>query len=233
VRSLLVLGAVGLLAYAFGSVLMSVRTADAPGASRRAMPSARGARLDAPPGAAREAAPTPSPAPRRPRAGEWVTETIKALADDDPDAAGYQRLTFDQLSDFEYDPPAAWDMVRQAADPEKQKRFVVPGRIRRLSGRKVAIEGFMMPLDFDRGYLGSFVLNGSYDMCAFGMMPASLNEWVDAKMSGGRKTRFTGHFPVTVFGTLEVGPLWDKGRVTSLYRMEADFLGIDGNLFGD
>jgi hypothetical protein len=198
------------------------------------MPSARGARLDARPGAAREAAPTPAPAPRRPRAGEWVTETIKALADDDPDAAGYQRLTFDQLSDFEYDPPAAWDMARQAVDPEKRRRFVVPGHIRRLSGRKVAIEGFMMPLDFDRGYLGSFVLNGNYDMCAFGMMPASLNEWVDARMSGGRRTRFTGHFPVTVFGTLEVGPLWDnRGRVTSLYRMEADFLGIDGSLFGD
>jgi hypothetical protein len=40
-------------------------------------------------------------------------------------------------------------------------------------------------------------------------------------------------FTSRVFGTLEVGPLWDKGRVTSLYRMEADFLGIDGSLFGD
>lgn len=195
----------------------------------------QGSRLDARPEETAEAAPTPrpTPTPGRPRAGEWVAETIKVLAEDDPDAAGYQRLAFDQLADFEYDPPAAWDMVREAVDPDKRKRFVVPERIKRLSGRKVAVDGFMMPLDFDRGTLTSFVLNGSADMCAFGMMPSYLNEWVDVRMSGGRRTRFTGHFPVTVFGTLEVGPLWDKGRVTSLYRLEADFLGLDATWFGD
>jgi hypothetical protein len=164
---------------------------------------------------------------------QWATDTIKILAEDDPDAAAYRRLAFEQLSDFEYDPPAAWDMVRQAREPGERKRFVVLSRIQRLSGRKVAVEGFMMPLDFDRGSLTSFVPNGSYDMCAFGMLPTSPNEWIDVRMAGGRRTRFTGHFPVTVFGGLEVGPLWDTGRVTSLDRMDADFLGIDGSQLGD
>jgi hypothetical protein len=38
---------------------------------------------------------------------------------------------------------------------------------------------------------------------------------------------------VTVFGRLEVGPLWDRGAVISLYRLEADWVGIDRSYFGD
>ncbi|MFN8094116.1 MAG: DUF3299 domain-containing protein [Vicinamibacteria bacterium] len=230
-RRLVLLVAVGAGAYFLG---LRLWPAEAQPARRVVAP--QGAPLAAPPAAApaAPASPGPAEAPRRgPRAGEWVTETIKILASDDPDVDRYERLTFERLSDFEYDPPAGWDVADASRSPARRQQLVVPARIRRLSGRRVAIEGFMMPLDFDRGQLSNFVLNGSYDMCAFGMVPTSLNQWIDVRMSDKRKTRFTGHYPVTVFGILDVGPLWERGRVVSLYRLEADFLGIDESWFGD
>jgi hypothetical protein len=44
-------------------------------------------------------------------------------------------------------------------------------------------------------------------------------------MTGGRRTRFV-HTPIVVFGTLHVEPTRRDGRIVSLYRMDADSIGV-------
>ena len=172
----------------------------------------------------------------RPKAG-WVTDTIKALTKRDAATADYVPLTFSVLSGFPYpDPDMPMDLAQsqrlsslEASGRKSRARPEIPPSIRRLSGKRVGIEGFMMPLDYDNGTLSEFVLNGSYDMCAYGA-PSNLNEWILVRMAGGKRTRFTGHIPVSVFGTLEVKEEMRDGRVVRIYRLTADFLGVDEEL---
>jgi hypothetical protein len=78
----------------------------------------------------------------------------------------------------------------------------------------------MLPLQLDSSGVSLFILNGSYDMCYLGA-PVAMNEWVLVRMKDGRTTPFT-HLPLTVSGTLSVGEEVKRGRVVSLYRMDAD-----------
>jgi hypothetical protein len=194
------------------------------------------------PGDSRQSSRDRPPDGPRPKAG-WVTDTIKALTKRDAAAADYVPLTFSVLSSYPYpDPDMPMDLAQSqqfsslgalgsmgTTGGKPTIRPEIPTSIRRLSGKRVGIEGFMMPLDYDNGTLSEFVLNGSYDMCAFGV-PSSLNEWILVKMDGGKRTRFTGHIPVSVFGTLQVGEEMRDGRVVSIYRLTADFLGVDEEL---
>jgi hypothetical protein len=128
--------------------------------------------------------------------------------------AGYEEVAFAALSNFEYELP---DPLDPTAKPDLSQ---VPARVKALNGRKVAIRGFMLPLDLDQSGVSQFMLNGSIDMCYFGA-PVRMNEWVLVRMQGTKKARFT-HLPILVSGRLEVGEELKNGRVVSLYRLSAD-----------
>jgi hypothetical protein len=102
----------------------------------------------------------------------------------------------------------------------------VPDAVRRLSGRRVAVDGFMMPLDFVAGAVTRFVLNSSYDMCFFGA-PSRATERIDVEMARGRTAPFT-HRPLRVYGVLDVGAHRRAGGDTSLYRIRAHAVGEPG-----
>jgi hypothetical protein len=78
----------------------------------------------------------------------------------------------------------------------------------------------MMPLNANPEGATEFVLNGSFDMCGFGG-PVMINQWAMIKFTGKGKVPYT-HWPLTVFGTLEVGEEYKDGRLYSLYRLKAD-----------
>jgi hypothetical protein len=86
----------------------------------------------------------------------------------------------------------------------------------------MAIEGFMLPYNENRGLIKQFMLVGDYDNCSFGDPPAGLNDWVDVSLRGGRASQFYEH-GVAVTGTLSVGEMFDSdGYVLSLYRLDAE-----------
>jgi hypothetical protein len=92
-------------------------------------------------------------------------------------------------------------------------------KARALHGRKVAIDGFMIPFDIDsQGNISRFALNGFRDMCSYGM-PTSPRDWILVRMKDGRRARYGGHIPVKAYGRLEVG--FDRST-KSLYRLEGD-----------
>jgi hypothetical protein len=130
-------------------------------------------------------------------------------------ATEYKAMTFDELGDFYYYAPDPWE----TPDKELLKTNKIPDKVKALSGKKVALTGFMMPIDQDADGSKEFVLNGSYDMCGFGG-PVAINQWVMVNYTGNGRVPYT-HLPMTIFGELEVGEDYREGRLFSIYRMKA------------
>jgi hypothetical protein len=132
----------------------------------------------------------------------------------------HRTLSFAELSSFQYLEPE-----RLAGVPTTSVREVIPEAIRKLSGQRVAVDGFMLPLDFDGG-VRTFILNASYDMCQYGA-PTIMNQRIDVAMTGDRRTIYT-HTPIRVYGVLEVGEAYESGELVSIYRMKADAIYAGG-----
>jgi hypothetical protein len=109
-------------------------------------------------------------------------------------------VTFDLLSGYDF---------------EKEQ---IPELVKSLDGQRVAITGFMLPVDFNDGKVKSFLLLQNQMACCFGMTPKE-NEFVYVEMGKGGSTKYMPDWPLTVVGKLEVGK---KLLVNSIYRMEAD-----------
>jgi len=128
--------------------------------------------------------------------------------------ANHRRVSFDQLSSYVY-----FETARLAGVRTDSRTETIPEQIRALHGKRVSIDGFMMPLDYDGG-VRTFVLNASYDMCQFGA-PSIINQRIDVSMVDGRRTAFV-HTPIRVYGVMEVGEEYDRDQLVSIYRIKAD-----------
>lgn len=120
---------------------------------------------------------------------------------------GFRPLSFSVLSGFDY--------------RDGMSLGSLPPEIRTAHGAKVALHGFMMPLDVTSNGVTQFLLNGSYDMCQFGVSAGAPNQWVEVAMANGDAVPYT-HLPITVAGTFSVGERARNGRVVTLYRLAAD-----------
>jgi hypothetical protein len=129
----------------------------------------------------------------------------------------FPKVTFETLSSYYYAIP---DMEDVTQDKSKMKDQI-PQPIKELNGKKVAVQGFMMPIKQEKGGVRTFLLVRDQSICCFGRTPR-MNEWVSVKMNGDKTARFIGDQPVTVFGVLQVGEHIEKGVVLSVYRLDAD-----------
>jgi hypothetical protein len=138
----------------------------------------------------------------------------------DPSKAGdYTPLSFTALASFYYELPEP-DATVVRSDP-------IPAPIKAFNGKRVAIQGFMIPFDLKNGKTMRFLLCRDRVCCGFGPGPR-MNEWVSVTMNPGNGARVIQDQPVTVFGTIEIGEQVEKGEVMSLYRVCAD--GVAGPL---
>jgi hypothetical protein len=131
----------------------------------------------------------------------------------------HARVSFLRLSSFVM--PETRPSGGQAAE-----LALVPAAIRAFNGRKVAIDGFMLPLDFDAGSVGEFMLNASFDMCQYGA-PSLPTERIEVTMRDGRRAPMT-HRALRVFGVLTVAPRYEWGKLVGLYRIVAEAIGPPG-----
>jgi hypothetical protein len=143
-------------------------------------------------------------APRPSEPGSLVVPTDREYL---AATSGYRSMTFLELSGFDY--------------REGMPLSALPAEVRQAHGQKVALHGFMMPLDASSSGVSRFLLNGNYDMCMFGAATGSPNQWVDVVMPRGRPATYT-HLPLTVIGALTVGEQRSRSRVYALYRIDAD-----------
>jgi hypothetical protein len=122
--------------------------------------------------------------------------------------ADYQNVTFEELSGFDYALYAS----------ESKQTHPVPEKIRALSGKRIAVDGYMMPLVGESGGAKKFLLLKSQTGCCYGGTP-KLNEWIEVTMDAGVVAKYEHFALVTVWGVLEVNPESREGMATGLYKM--------------
>jgi hypothetical protein len=113
--------------------------------------------------------------------------------------------------------------VPRPADVKAKKPFKssIPDTIRAHDGKKVAIEGFMIPYDMSATFIKQFILVASYDACQFGDMPERINDFVEVSVRD--RGMYYAEGPMTVTGILSVGEQFDNdGYLLSIYRLDAD-----------
>lgn len=137
-------------------------------------------------------------------------------------AGGYETVGFGTLAGYRYRDQGNRAGGGTGAAASAPKKDQIPPEIHALKGRKVAVEGYMVPMEVDdNGAVKSFVLVKTQPQCCFGDTQA-MNEWIDVKMKGGARAEFSVDRPMTAFGVLDVGEQTEDGFVLSIYRMTAD-----------
>ena len=80
-------------------------------------------------------------------------------------------------------------------------------------------------VEFDGDGVKSFALTAIPGGCCYGAIPR-LNEWVVVTMPEDKRAEYAYYDPVTIFGTLSVGELYEDGVLLSLYRMTPERIDI-------
>lgn len=130
---------------------------------------------------------------------------------------GYMPVGFNILSAYNYDPALVKNVSTNSGGGS------IPASIKALNGKKVVVQGYVVPVVVMDGEAKSFMLVRSTMLCCFGITP-KMNEWVDVEMNNSRIAKYRMDVPTNVYGTLEVGESYVDGTLMSIYRLKADSL---------
>jgi hypothetical protein len=137
---------------------------------------------------------------------------------DNPDLEkGARLVTLTQLGNYPVN-EVGYVPGRMRADMPVPTPVAIPASIRALGGSEVAVPGYMMPYDEDKGGVTRFLLVRSIMVCCFGQ-PPRLNEIILCEMPGKEHCKFYYNVPIRVYGRLEVGEIREFGQVLALYRL--------------
>ena len=127
-------------------------------------------------------------------------------------------IGFEHLANYVYKIPGYGEEEEIAKDQ-------IPKDIKELNRTEVAIEGFMIPIQTKDGKIQEFALVRSLWGCCWGR-PPSINEAIHVKMPEGKGAGFTPNGPITVFGDLEVGEVFEEGLLASIYRLNCEEIAV-------
>lgn len=130
---------------------------------------------------------------------------------------GYMSVGFEKLGSFEYVTP---DADAPANPPKPPPKDQIPGEIRALNNRKVALRGFMLPLTNEGGLVTELLVMRDQSACCYGLVP-KINQWVDVHMKGKGVKPLMDRI-VTFYGTLKVGEEIENGCLVGIYEMDGD-----------
>lgn len=132
---------------------------------------------------------------------------------------GYLPTSFTVLARFfprlpepglDLSPSARWEAVRGQ----------IPEEVLAMSGRKVALAGFILPLTLADGRATQFLLLRTQSACCFGLVPR-VNELIIVKMPPPGITP-RPDTPFLVAGTLWVKWVGEGGQLTAIYEMDGE-----------
>ncbi|MBN9694007.1 MAG: DUF3299 domain-containing protein [Verrucomicrobia bacterium] len=154
------------------------------------------------PAAAKPAAPNtaaPTPAPAESKANELS-------------------VGFDKLSAFKYEVPDENpdSPFSKGKDPDTQ----IPDSVKEISGKRVSLKGFMLPLKVEQGLVTELLIMRDQSMCCFGTVP-KINEWVSVKMTG-KGVKPVMDQAITMVGTLKIGAIRENGYLVGIYQMDGE-----------
>lgn len=186
-----------------------------------------GAAAPSPGAAAAPVAAKPQTVPEMIQANPDIGKTQGDLPVSDIDSRDgqYKPISFGKLGGYLYDNYA----VEASLGKDGQGKPIdeIPAQVRALDKQKVALRGFMVPIDIKKNEARSFLLVRNRMACCFGMQ-VGLNEWVFVRMAGDKTARWMNDVPTTVYGTLSVGEDIRDGMIMSIYRMEGEDVAYSG-----
>jgi hypothetical protein len=127
---------------------------------------------------------------------------------------GYLKVGFDRLGAF----PFVGDCSTVSASATEAQ---IPAAIKKLSGQKVIVTGFMLPVKMGSNdeLATEFLLLKSQLLCCYGIAPQA-NEWVLVEMPKGVKPQMD--VPISFRGTLHVGAMFENGYLTGIYSLDGE-----------
>lgn len=138
----------------------------------------------------------------------------------------YEVVPMDRLF-FQYQPPMDIENPDGTVTKKSDKPMAIPDNIKEISGKQVAIKGFVLPLDVDGDYVKTFLLVDQLVSCLF-CQGMGMDQWVMVTVKDPKGVRIKDEeyeSPITVYGTIDIGEKVEGDVVVSIYRMDAD--GID------
>jgi hypothetical protein len=114
-----------------------------------------------------------------------------------------------------------FEMLGAATLPDDQgwQNTTIPPEVLELSGTPVALQGYMIPLTFQRTKVTSFLLVKDQASCCLGV-GATMKDWVFVKMT--HPTPSVMNIPLEVQGTFYASPDVVDGQLLILYRMSGE-----------
>lgn len=126
-------------------------------------------------------------------------------------------ITFADLSLIGLDVDAIFD-----PSEDEVGLSALPETIRALDRTLVAIEGYMIPMEWEGTRVRAFMLVRDMAGCCFGQMPQP-DEWVEVVMRDDEVADYYPYVPVLATGLFELaGETDDLGYVTGAYRLRGD-----------
>lgn len=136
-------------------------------------------------------------------------------------ASGIEAVGFDKLAGYRLAVTPELEFAStNAAWADAQINAMIPTNILALNGRHVSIEGFMNPVEFEKGKTIEFMLLRDPPACCYATMP-NLHEWVQVSVkSPGVPSRM--YQIVRATGVLQVGVQRLNGTLSDVYRLDAE-----------
>lgn len=140
-----------------------------------------------------------------------------------PPAAVYQSVSLATLAAYPLQVDWLINPTNSAFDTLR-RRGEIPAAIQALNGNKVAIQGYLKPLQHDAGGVKEFLLMTTHALCCQTNIP-QINEWVHVRMTGpslpyGHDSQYV------VRGELQVGEVLGAGNVVSVYRLAGEQISL-------
>ncbi len=134
----------------------------------------------------------------------------------------YLRVPFSFLGDYWLDEPDWQKLTNPQYIASLSYEKQIPDKVKQIDGEKVAITGFMLPIDVDKGKVRRFLLMKSTMSCCFGVAPR-INELVYVESPKERKIQAVMDMPITVFGKLSVSQQFREDlMLMGVYQLELD-----------
>lgn len=187
----------------------------------------------------------PEPRVAETAASEPPALTLPKLAPDtEPEIVksggqNYLNISFERLASFEYEMPDEFAEVSDAgsADAEGESKTTeetkaakkpeekdqIPATVRKFNNKRIALEGFMLPLKVEDSLVTEMLIMRDQSMCCFGSVP-KINEWVSIRMTG-KGVQPVMDEPVTIYGKLKVGEIRENGYLVGIYEMDGERMG--------
>ena len=144
--------------------------------------------------------------------------SIAGLAREVP---GYADVTFERLAGFDFVLTKEMaDGTSDLMDIGRRAKAQIPASISAFDGKKVVIEGFLLPVKMNDSLAVEFLLMRNQSMCCYGV-PPKVNEWITVRL-GGKGVKPVMDQPIAVAGVLHVGPIEENGCLAGIYRLDGE-----------